>query len=133
MSATSVPSPKTFIDSFPNQLPKIDGLPDYNSLTEARSLLKANAATVPCNCGGGANGYLGIVVSAAVYATISNVAFALPHNPGPQPIIPAGATGDQIAELVRVHTELLREWQEYTNVHQALKKQLLNSIDPIYL
>jgi len=32
-----------------------------------------------------------------------------------------------------MHTEALREWREYNNIHQALKTTLLNSIEPIYV
>jgi hypothetical protein len=27
----------------------------------------------------------------------------------------------------------MREWREYTNIHNALKKQLTNAIEPVYL
>jgi hypothetical protein len=39
--------------------------------------------------------------------------FEAPDFPGNQPTIPGGATGPQIAEIVRNHTEQLREWREH--------------------
>jgi hypothetical protein len=132
--ASSVPSPESFIESFPNSIPKLEGTPDFESLSTIRHLIKANAATVPSNNGGGQHGYLGISTSSAIYATISPTAFTIPPNPGPQPILPAGnATAAQISHAIRVHTESLREWREYNNVHQALKITLLKSIEPIYV
>jgi hypothetical protein len=131
--ASNVPSIESFIESFPNRLPKIQGLPTYDSLVETRRLLKENAATIPSLRGGGNNGYLGIVVSDAVYATIHATPFDLPDNPGPTPVIPGGASAAVVGELVRQHTENLREWREFTNVRQALKKQLMDAIEPIYL
>lgn len=131
---TSVPSPEDFITSFPNTVPKVEGSPSYESIKEIRDILKINAASVPSNRGGGQNGYLGLVVSTNIYATIANQPFTLPQNPGPQPIIPVPApTAAVIGAIIRDHTESLREWREYNNVHAALKKQLINAIEPIYL
>jgi hypothetical protein len=132
--ASSVPSPESFIESFPNTIPKIEGTPDFESLSNLRHLIKANAATVPSNNGGGQHGYLGIATSAAIYATISPSAFTIPANPGPQHTLPGGTpTAAQISHTIRVHTENLRVWREYNNIHQALKTTLLNSIEPIYV
>ena len=132
--ASNVPSPESFIESFPSSIPKIEGTPDFESLSNMRHLIKANAATVPCNNGGGQHGYLGIATSAAIYATISVEPFTIPPNPGPQPEIPDGTpTAAQIALTIRIHTESLRCWREYNNVHQALKTTLLNSVEPLYV
>jgi hypothetical protein len=119
--SSSIPSPEDFIASFPNPVTKIEGPPTYDSLTELRNTLKANAATVASHCGGGNNGYLGLVVSGAIYATIDPTAFTIPDNPGPQPIIPHATTAAQVRSLVRTHTAQLRERREYMNIHQALK------------
>ena len=129
----SVPSPQTFIENFPNSLQKIEGKPTYNKLKLAKSLLKQNAASVPSNQGGALNGYLGIVLSDTAYAAISATPFDLPDHPGVTPIIPNGATGPIIAQIVQEHTELLREYREYVNVSSALKKQFTGSINPVYL
>ncbi len=112
--ASSVPSPESFIESFPNSIPKIEGTPDFESLSTIRHLIKANAATVPSNNGGGQHGYLGISTSSAIYATISPTAFTIPPNPGPQPILPAGnATAAQISHAIKTnqkHKLLLDPW-----------------------
>jgi hypothetical protein len=129
----SVPSAEAFIESFPNQLPKIEGQPTYDKLKHAKSLLKQNAATVPSNRGGGDNGYLALTMSDEAYTAISATAFDLPEYPGASPDIPDGATGPVIARLVQTHNESLREWREFINVNAALKKQLTGCIDPVYL
>ena len=46
-------------------LTRIDGEPTFDSLMVLFQELKANTTAVPCTLGGGANGYLGMVVSAA--------------------------------------------------------------------
>jgi hypothetical protein len=129
----SVPSAEAFIESFPNQLPKIEGKPTYDKLKHAKSLLKQNAASVPSNRGGGTNGYLALTLSDAAYAAINPTAFVVPVYPGASPVIPDAATGPIIARLVQIHSEALREWREYINVNAALKNQLTGCIDPVYL
>lgn len=131
---SSVPTPDAFIESFPHSaIPKIIGRPTYDKLTATRDFLKENAASITSRQGGGNNGYLGIVVSPAVYANIDATAFVVPAQPPLQPVIAPGATAAQIAEAVREHTEEVRERREYMNVHQALKNQLIHSIEPLYL
>ena len=131
---TSVPTSEAFIESFPNPvIPKIEVIPTYESIANVRSLLSANAASVASQRGGGNNGYLGIVLSDAVYTTVSGIPWVSPQYPGAMPNIPANATAAQTGEVVRQHTEALRDWKEYTNMQSALKKQLIAAVDPIYL
>jgi hypothetical protein len=47
--------------------------------------------------------------------------------------IPLGTSGAVIAEHKRQFDLLQNAWREYTNVHEALKKQLLTSVGDIYL
>lgn len=114
-------TPESLIESFPNpDVPKIEGRPSYETMANLRTLLSANAASVQSGRGGGNNGYLGIVLSDAVYTTVSATPWANPPYPGPTPVIPAGATAAVTGEIVRQHTENLREWKEYANMEQAL-------------
>ena len=128
------PTVDTYISSFPHPtLPKIQGLPTYETIAEAQRLLNINAASVPTTLGGGLLGYLALTVSDAVYATHSGTPFVAPENPGPLPILPPGATQHVISETVRQFNERKRIWQEFGDVSQALKQQLLNAVDDIYV
>jgi hypothetical protein len=134
MTSANVPEVDTIIASFTNKIPKIQGAPDFSSLSELKQLLGANAAEKDTTLGGGANGCLGLILTAAQYNTIApGTLFVTPIFPGNQPIIPAGATAAQITEIVRIHTELMRQWKECRNVDAALKKQLINFVDEIYI
>ncbi len=134
MTSANVPEVDTIIASFTNKIPKIQGAPDFSSLSELKKLLGANAAEKDMTLGGSANGYLGLILTAAMYNTIApGTPFVTPIFPGNQPIILAGATAAQIAEIVRMHTKLMRQWKECRNVDAALKKQLINSVDEIYI
>jgi hypothetical protein len=79
------------------------------------------------------HGHLALTLSNAVYANLSPISFMVPPNPGATPIIPAGATAAQTSSLERQHTESLRIWREYNIVQDALKHQLMQAIDPIYI
>jgi hypothetical protein len=128
------PSIEDFITGFPNPiLPKIQGLPTYETIAEVQRALNANAASIETTLGGGVLGYLALTVDPAVYLTLSGVAFVAPINPGYQPVIPGGATAALIAETVRQHTEDRRVWLEYVNVGKALKQQLLSAVDELYV
>jgi hypothetical protein len=59
--------------------------------------------------------------------------FTISNYPGAQPLIPAGTTAANLSQIIRQHTEDLREWREYTNINNALKKQLTEAIEPVYL
>jgi hypothetical protein len=137
MSASSVPTIETslFIETFPHQVLPVQGVPVYEALNEVKTLLKANAASVPSNRGGGANGYLSVVVSAlsSMPPSITNSLLfhqTPAHIPSvllaPQP----PSSGKQCANMPN---KQLREWREYTNIQGALHKQLVTVIEPIYL
>ena len=69
-----------------------------------------------------------------MYETIAlGQPFTILAYPEAQPNVAAGATGSQTSKAVRLHNKLLCKWLEYTNIHNALKKQLEEAIKPVYL
>jgi hypothetical protein len=135
MAASPLPSLDALIESFPTpSLPIVQGEPTYPQLAAILQTLKANAASIPSNAGGGANGHLGIFVLTAVYATIApGNPFLPPTMPPQHPTIPRNSTDVATSTILRRHTEKVREWKEYNNVQRALKKQLSEAIEKIYL
>jgi hypothetical protein len=134
MTSANVPEVDTIIASFTNKIPKIQGAPDFSSLSELKQLLGSKPAEKDTTLGHRANGYLGLILTVAEYNTIApGTPFITPIFPDNQPIIPAGATAAQIAKIICMHTELMRQWKECQNVDAVLKKQLINSIDEIYI
>jgi hypothetical protein len=65
MTSANAPEVNTIITSFTNKIPKIQGAPDFSSLSELKQLLGTNAAEKDTTSGGGANGYLGLILTAA--------------------------------------------------------------------
>jgi hypothetical protein len=72
------------------------------------------------------------MISDTVYNTLSATPFIHPINPGPQPIIPTGTTGPQIATITRNHTETHQIWNEYLATDKDLKQQVLAAINETY-
>ena len=130
----SVPSIDSIIESFPHPtIPPITGLPTYDTIAGFLRQLNANAASVHSERGGGLLGHLALTVSPAVYTTLSNVVFNPPNNPGAVPIVPNNATAAQLQTILRTHKEHLRLWKLYTHVDAALKQQLVNGVNQMYL
>jgi hypothetical protein len=76
---------------------------------------------------------MGIVLPGPIYDLVApGHPFLLPPNPGDTPVN-IGVTAALIAAADRIHKESLRQWQEYNNLHAALKDKLAAAVDPIYL
>jgi hypothetical protein len=132
--SSSVLSPEDFIAAFPRKPEKIQGPPTFESLRELRKTLQANAASVPSVLGGGAHGYLGVILTQEAYEAIApGTPFVKPAQPPLQAVIPDGATAAQIGQAVRNHTEDVRQYREYINITMALRNQLTQAIEHVYL
>ena len=118
--------------AYPN-ISKFPGRPNYDAIAAVHSKLKANAASVHSNLGGGAHGLLGLALQPGTYTVLTGQVFVPPENPGPTANLPGGLTGPQINELVREHEQKLKVWKQYNTVEQALKQQLISAFDDIYL
>ena len=122
------------IDSFPfHTLPKISSEPNYKTISELRRKLNANAVSVQTNFGGGTLGHLWFTLKPAVYGTLTNTAFGPLVNSDSQPIIPEGAKGLQTASI-RFDFEInTRLFQKFNSVELALKSQLINAVDEVFI
>ena len=109
------------------------GLPFYQTILATHKKLKENAASVQSNLGGGRHGLLGLALKNTLYTTVAVEPFTKPTSPGISPTIPTGATGPQISEIVRQHTQNLRIWCETTRTDQALQQQIITVFDKEYL
>jgi hypothetical protein len=129
----SAPAETPTLKGFHLHVPTVSSPPTYASLQATRNALGAIAAQTPTTRGGGANGYMGIVLPAPIYDLVApGTPFTLPQNPGQTPAL-AGNTAALIAQAERRHKESLRQWYEYNSLHEALKDKLAESVDPIYL
>jgi hypothetical protein len=112
---------------------KQPGLLTYETIAEVHLKLKANAASIVSELGGGAHGLLDLILPTATYTTLTNVHCNAPNNPGTTPNLEAGGTTAQINEAVRQHKENLRIWREYNATGKALQQQLINTFNKPYI
>ena len=133
MSATS--SVDKILASFPHQnVDSIVGEPNYDTINGLARVLKTNAASCASERGGGNLGHLGLLVSTAAYTILSPThPFDEPPNPGAYHTPPAGGTAAQITAAERQWTEESRVYLLHKNTDMALKRQLLGSVEDIYM
>ena len=134
-SSSSNTTVENIIASFPKSPTKIDGKPTYESLKELKDVLIENAASIESTRGGGNHGLLGLVVTPAEYATDvdANHPFDRPANPGLGPVFPNNATQHQIAQLNRQYTNAKEEYNLVNTVEKALRKQITDNVEDLYL
>jgi hypothetical protein len=113
-------------------LPKIHGEPDYDQLKVLKDKLKANATKIPSDLGGGAFGHLGLVLSPAEYANVSAVPYVRPLHPGVL-VIPNASSERTETRLRNEHKRLLSLCHETITVENALKKQISETVEDLYL
>ena len=85
-------------------LTPIRGKPTYETVHKLWNEIKANARSVYSHLGGGTHGHLGLVLTAAQYADISNTVFTCPSHPVPL-AIPLATTSVQRSTLQDAHIE----------------------------
>jgi hypothetical protein len=141
MTTTQVIIPvDSIVNRFPNKINKIHGLPTFETLSKMKKELQLNAALVPSALGGGAHGYLGILLSDAAYCAKSGndattglpKLFIKPIFPGDQPNIVGTTKEDRDVEL-QVFNYQTYAWCIYDNMHQALRTIMLKAIEDTYL
>jgi hypothetical protein len=122
------------IVKFPTKrLPIIDGEPDYASISKMVQLLYSNAATLATTLGGGRNGHIGIIMPAELYATLSNVPYHGPPDPGPVPIhdLPANAATRETDRIN--HKAAQKLYEHHNNMNDALKTQIIDTVADTYI
>jgi len=114
-------------------VPTIEGLPTFSTIKALHLKLNANAASVQSNLGDGNQGLIYLTVTDAVYATLSDVPFIEPINPGTAPIYGARASAAQISQARTDFIENRKNFNQYNNTDKALKQLLLSAVDDMFL
>ena len=115
-------------------LTPIPGEPTYEALQDMKDQLKSNASSVSTTLGGGQNGHLGLLLTPDEYSRISpNHAYQPNANQPGLLDVPAGTTAHETARLTREHNELIRSFREVADVKKSLIKQIVATIEPVYL
>ena len=94
-------------------LTRISDEPTFVILQQLLLKLKANALSVPSTLGGGAHGFIGIILSRPTYTTLAPMTtFAIPTHPGGLRV-PMGDTQYQAALAKTAHDEATQIFQSY--------------------
>ncbi len=134
MSSLQAAGPATIIAGFPHPVvTKIIGRPTFSQIQKFNKKLKANAASVPTTLGGGLLGHLGLLLTPAEYATVTNAQFMFPVNPGLGAEVPQTSTAAQTGHLVRTHQALKHTYDTCVNVETALKQQIIHAVENAFI
>ena len=110
------------------------GRPDPLSLGILQGEMYANAISIPTELGGGLYGHLALVMPTAEYAALDGaIEYVTPAHPGIQADAPLNATAVQITQLNRQHDKAIERHMLHANVANALKQQLLASVDDMFV
>jgi len=122
------------IAKFPSKtIPTIQGEPDYASISNMVQLMYGNAASLPTTLGGGQHGHVGLIMTPILYATLSQVPYTNPADPGTTPNHPNNPTS-ALRETQRLHhQEERRIYENHQNMDDALKAQVIDTINDTYL
>eukprot|EP00957_Ditylum_brightwellii_P101174 7710183-Ditylum_brightwellii.AAC.1 len=92
-----------------------------------------NAASIDTTIGDGHHGHLGLVIMPATYFQLTGHPFAPPQNHGPTPIMPNQfMTATEAETIHQNHRSQLAVYNKLLNTDEALKNQLLHTIDDCY-
>ena len=112
---------------------KIHGRPTFLQIRKLEKELTKNAASVQCDLGSGAHGYIGLVKSAQDYNQIApGIAFNMPAHPG-NLTIPANTSGHESFRLQQNHLIAVDKYQEAVEIKKALGRMIDNAIDSDYI
>ena len=127
-------SVEKIVENFPYPtLTPIPGVPDYESLSELHTQSNSNSSSIQSNLGGGAHGLLTLSLEPAVLNTLTATQFVVPVKPSASPVIPPNSTAAQITSIRKTHDDETKAFIQYVNVDKALKQQLIEAIDNLYL
>ena len=118
------------------ELTPIEGRPTQLTLTAAYRQLRTNLRRVPSPFGGGHRGHLRLLYTLPDYNALPAMAgqppFVDPAHPGPQAIIPPGATTAAIHRITQDYDTRLHQWEVQDATDKAAVEQLMKAIDPTY-
>jgi len=120
--------------TFPHaELMPIIGTPHNTSLKLLTKEIYANACAIPSTCGGSGHGHLGLIMPVAEYVIVAGIAFQLPMHPGPVPTHAAGANAATHQENIHLFNATITELSIAMTVQEEIKKQLLITVNHLYL
>ena len=126
-------STDNIVESFPYPtIPPIVSHPGYDTIAELHLQLNANAASVQSHLGDGTLGLLYLIVTPAVFDTINLDPFIPPANPGTEPTVSAGSTGQVISDVRLQFANATGLHKQYDATNKALKQLLHVAVNDMF-
>ena len=130
MTSTTV---NKIVERFPfPSFARIGRQPAHKTIDEVNCYFNVNASSVQSDLGGGAHGYLALIILSAILDTLSATLAGIPLNPGPMPEIPDSSTSAQTQSLRFDYATATKLLIKYDNTDKALKQQQVGAIDLLY-
>ena len=112
---------------------RIVGEPKFDSLHQMLLEVKENLSSVPSTLGGGAHGYVGVILSVPTYAILVPMTpFRTLAHPSTL-TVPPGVTQYDITLIKTQHDENMRTFYEYQLVQRATIQQVWEEINSKYV
>jgi hypothetical protein len=128
------PTADEIASSFLERPMPIIGKPTRALLIPLREIVHANASQIQTTLGGGLYGYLGAMLNVDDYIDLEGAAqFDPPTHPGNILAAALGGTQHAIADALRANKEQLRQFDEYQAVMQALRKQIIDTVEEKFI
>jgi hypothetical protein len=123
------------VTKFPNKtIPTIADEPNYATINNMVKILYGNAASRPTSLGGGSHGHLHLLMTPALYNTLTpGTTYTAPDDPGPVPVHAVGATATAHKSNALNHKELRRLFDNHHNMDAALKAQVIDTIQDTFI
>ena len=122
------------VESFKNpSIPPTNRETTYATLHAMHEILNSNATSITTNLSCSTLGHLCLNPPPTGYATLLTTKVVPLPNPGPTPVIPAGATGPKAASIRYVHDAATLAFNTFKNLDRALRQQLLGAIKDTFL
>ena len=122
------------VAKFPTKtIPNIQGEPDYASISNMVQLMYGNTASLPTTLGGGQHSHVGLIMTPILYATLLNVPYTNPEDPGTTPHHPNGASTAARETHCIEHKEESRIYDNNQSMDDAIKAQVIDTIKDTYL
>jgi hypothetical protein len=95
-------------------------------------LLYSNATTLATTLGGGRNGHIGMIMPSELYATLSDIPYHGPPDPGPIPTHAVAANAATRETDRKHHKAAQKLFEHHNNINDALKTQIIDAVQHIY-
>ena len=117
------------ISKFPvKMLPTIQGAPNYKTISAMMQALYGNAVSLSTTSGGDTHGHIRLIMTPALYQTLTTAPYVVPLDPGILPQIPNRLSTQKREQIIQQHKEDRRIFHNNTNMDGTLNGQNIDTI-----